>query len=374
MRVRMLTPGFYPALGGAEKQALELSKALVRAGAAVDVVTRQMPGLAARESIQGIPVFRVCAFGTGLINALSFFLSSVWRLLIDVGNYDVVHVHLAGSPSIAACLASAITGCGVIVKIGGGRGIGEIAVSSRTAAGRWKLRLLRWFAPRLVAVCEDLKEELVEHGLGGGALVVPNGVDLEQYHPAEKIEKEKLKKTLGWPQVPVFLYTGRLSPEKQLPRFSRVFKRAVEAVGSDARFILIGSGGEADAIKAAGGDAVMLEGATDDVAERLRAADVFVLPSVSEGLSNALLEAMGSGLAVCASAVGGTKEAVCDGKTGLLFDFDDEDAMEAAIVRYLREPGLAADHGAAGRGEAEKRFAMDVVARRYLELYGSLGA
>ncbi|PCI40780.1 MAG: hypothetical protein COB53_00365 [Elusimicrobia bacterium] len=374
MRVRMLTPGFYPTLGGAEKQALEISKALARAGVSVDVLTRRMPGLAAEETVQGIPVRRVFVLGSGLLNALSFFLSTVWRLLCDASDYDVIHVHLAGSPAIAACAASVITNCGVVVKIGGGRGIGEIAVSSRTISGRWKLRLLRWFAPRLIAVCEDLRSELEEHGLGAGALVVPNGVDLERYRPARSNEKETLREALHWPSGIIFLYTGRLSAEKQLPRFARAFKRACRATGVQARFVVLGAGPEADAIGKAGDETVILQSSTDAVEDRLRAADVFVLPSVSEGLSNALLEAMGSGLAVCASAVGGTKEAVVDGKTGLLFDFDDDEAMGAAIERYLRDIDLAPRFGIAGRVEAEKRFAMNVVAKRYMELYRAVEA
>lgn len=372
MRVRMLSPGFYPTIGGAEKQCLELAKALAARGVVVDVLTRRLPGLAAVETVAGVRVFRVLAFGRGLVNALSFFFSSFWRLLRDAVDYDAVHVHLAGSPAIAACCASLFTGKGVIVKIGGGRGIGEIAVSSGSAAGRWKLRLLRRFHPRLVAVCRDLREELDEHGLEG-AVVVPNGVDLTRYRPAAPEEKKSLQAAFGWTGAGVFLYTGRLSVEKQLPRFARTFKRAVEETGSKARFIVLGEGSEADNIREAGGETVIVEAADDAVELRLRAADVFVLPSVSEGLSNALLEAMGTGLAVCASAVGGTKEAVRDGETGLLFGCDDDKAMLEAIKRFLLEPGLAEKLGAAARNEAEKRFSMDIVVSRYMELYEALG-
>ncbi|OIO05299.1 MAG: hypothetical protein AUJ52_13900 [Elusimicrobia bacterium CG1_02_63_36] len=374
MRVRMLTPGFYPALGGAEKQALELSKALAGDGVSIEVLTRRLPGLSARETVEGIPVVRVAAPGTGLINALVFFTGAVWRLWRDADDYDVVHVHLGGSPALAACFAGALTGRKVVAKIGGGRGIGEIAVSSRSFSGRLKLTLLRVFQPRLVAVCEDLKAELVEHGFSESSSVIPNGVDLEIYRPADPSEKARLRREFGWPEGTLFVYTGRFSPEKQLPRFARAFREAARGLASPARLVMIGEGSEAERIREAGGEAVLLEPSTDAVAARVRAADVFVLPSVSEGLSNALLEAMGSGLAICASAVGGTKEAVPDGEAGLLFDFDDDAAMGEAASRYLREPSLAVRHGVAARRIAEARFAMRAVARRYRELYEALGA
>ena len=101
----------------------------------------------------------------------------------------------------------------------------------------------------------------------------------------------------------------------------------------------------------------------------LLAADVFVLPSVSEGLSNALLEAMSSGLAILGSRVGGTAETIADGRTGLLFDRDDETGLKAAVGRLENEKGLAARLGLAARAEVEERYAMESVIARLEVLY-----
>ncbi len=101
------------------------------------------------------------------------------------------------------------------------------------------------------------------------------------------------------------------------------------------------------------------------------AADVFVLPSTSEGLSNSLLEAMAAGLAPLASAVGGTAQTVGDGE-GLLFARDDEAAARAACTRLTREPELRARLGAAARRAAETRYALGAVVSRLERLYRPL--
>jgi len=81
-------------------------------------------------------------------------------LLLHAGSYGAIHAHLAGSPALAAGLAARILGKRIVVKLGGGRGIGEIAASSATVAGRLKLRLLGWLRPQFVAVTRELVREL----------------------------------------------------------------------------------------------------------------------------------------------------------------------------------------------------------------------
>lgn len=372
--VVMLTPGFYPSVGGAEKQALELSKALAARGARVLVLTRRAKGLPASGEAAGIPVRRTAAWGPGPLNALTFLCSSLFFLLRHAREYDVIHVHLAGSPAVAAALAGRLLGKAVVVKIGGGRGIGEIALSARTVLGRLKLALLKRLKPRLAAVTPDLLEELREHGLKDRARVVPNGVDCARYRPAGPGDRLSVRAGLGWPDGPCFLYTGRLAPEKRLDLFLEAFARA--AAGTAAFCVLAGAGPEEDALRRAAGrlglaERVLFLPAVESVERLYAAADVFVLPSISEGLSNALLEAMASGLAVLASRVGGTAEAVADGVSGLLFPADRPGEMEGLIRRLLAEPGLAARLGRVARETAVRRYSLESAADRYLELYGA---
>lgn len=365
-RVVMVSAGFWPALGGAESQALELARALTAKGCGVVVLTRRVGLLAGRETVRGVSVRRLPVVGTGAFDSLSFLLGALGWLLKHGAEYDAIHAHLAGSPALAAAAAGRFLGKPVVVKLGGGRGIGELAVSSRSALGKLKLRLLSLLRPRFLAVVPDLAEEAREH-LGAAVEVLPNGVDVERFKPVSSAERAALRERLGWSGT-VFLYTGRLSWEKRLPWFARLWE---EAAGKESALILVGEGPDKpklEEVASASFGRIKILPPVEDTAPLYAAADVFVLPSVSEGLSNSLLEAMASGTAVLASAVGGTRETIESGATGLLFEKDDEAAVKAGIAE-LEAPSRRAALGAKARETARTRYSLDRTASRLLELY-----
>jgi glycosyltransferase involved in cell wall biosynthesis len=369
LSIVMVSAGFWPAIGGAERQALELSAALAARGHRVTVLTRRAAGLAARETVRGVAVRRLPA-PEGPLNAPVFLVATLLWLLLHWVEWDAVHAHLAGSPALGAALAGRLLGRPALVKLGGGRGIGELAVSSKSRLGRAKLRALGLLRPRFLAVVPDLADE-ARAFLGPVPIeVLPNGVDAARFHPLDQAAKRALRAELGWgADATVFLYTGRFSWEKRLPWFLRLW---LEAAGPNSLAVIVGDGPERAAIEelaAHSSGRVKVLPAREDVGMFYASADVFVLPSVSEGLSNALLEAMSSGLAPLASRVGGTAETIEDGRTGLLFDRDDEAGLRASARRLESEPGLAARLGAAARAEVEARYALDRVVERLETLY-----
>ena len=365
----MVSAGFWPAIGGAERQALELSAALAARGHRVTVLTRRVGALPARETVRGVAVRRLPSPG-GVLDAPVFLAATFVWLLRHWLEWDAVHAHLAGSPALAAALAGRLLGRPVLVKLGGGRGIGELAVSSKTRLGRAKLRALGLLRPRFLAVVPDLADE-ARAFLGPVPIeILPNGVDAARFHPVDGAAKRALRAELGWSgDATVFLYTGRLSWEKRLPWFLKLW---LEASGPNSLAVLVGDGPERAAVEdvaAHSSGRVQVLPPREDVGNVLLAADVFVLPSVSEGLSNALLEAMASGLAPLGSRVGGTAETIADGHSGLLFDRDDEAGLQAAVRRLESEAGLAARLGAAARAEVEEHYALDRVVARLETLY-----
>jgi glycosyltransferase involved in cell wall biosynthesis len=368
----MVSAGFHPYVGGAEKQALELSVALRARGVRVRVLTRRLPGLPRREIIRGVAVERLWCAGGGALNALTF-MASLWIwLLTRAREYSAVHVHLAGSPALPAALAGRLLGKSVVIKLGGGRGIGELAASSRTLVGSVKLRLLSWLGPRFVAVTKDLAEECAQFLGPVPVQVQPNGVDTVRYHPHLASEKQALRRKLGWPDGLGFLYVGRFAPEKQLGRFLRVWSRAAADKPGFAAFV--GDGPEGEKLRAFIQESpatrrIFIMPSMDTIEEAYAAADIFVLPSVSEGLSNALLEAMACGLAVLGSRVGGTAQVVEEGKTGLLFASQDDGELADRIQSFFVDPGLAGRMGAAARERAARDYCLDRVAENYEKLY-----
>lgn len=374
--VVMVSANFHPYIGGAEKQAQELSRALRSTGVEVTVLTRRVLGLKREERVDGVLIRRLPAWGWGFVDSLVFMAACFLWLVLHPWRYRAVHVHLAGSPALAASLAARLLGKRVIVKLGGGKGIGELAASSGSLLGLLKLKALALLAPQFVAVNRELVGEAEEHGLrGASVVVVPNGVDTRLYHPPSPEEKVGLRMDLRWPPGLCFLYVGRLAPEKRLDLFLEEFGRALKEAPADAFAVLVGRGEVEPMLReiaAASGlqGRVTILPPTPEIVRLYRAADVFVLPSISEGLSNALLEAMASGLAVVGSRVGGTAEAVSDGGAGFLFDPRDVPTFRARMTQLLKNPGLAARMGLRAREDVLSRFDLIAVSQRYRELYG----
>ncbi len=365
----MVSAGFWPAIGGAERQALELARELRARGLSVLVLTRLLGCALPREEVHGVPVRRLRVFGTGAFDSLSFFFGALGWLLKHGNEYDAVHAHLSGSPALASALAGRWLAKPVLVKLGGGRGIGELAVSSRTRLGRLKIFLLALLKPRFLAVARDLAAEAQEYFPNTSIEVLPNGVDINRYKPASPSEKQVLRTRRAWTGT-IFLYTGRFSVEKRLPWFAKIWDKAAE--GQKASLVFVGEGPERsllEALAAASRGRISVLPPTDQMSPLYAAADAFALPSLSEGLSNSLLEAMASGLPVIASAVGGSVETIEDGITGLLFARDDEQAAADCVRRVIADPELAATLGANARSACVERYNLTRVATRIEELY-----
>ncbi|MFA6584040.1 MAG: glycosyltransferase family 4 protein [Elusimicrobiaceae bacterium] len=381
LSVIMVSASFWPHVGGSERQALEQARYLVSKGVKVSVVTRRLGNTLGRELVQGVPVRRLKVFGRkGFLNSVSFMCGLFFYLLRHRAEYEIIHVHFASSPALPAGLAARLLGKKFLVKIGGGRGVGEIAGSRNTLAGKLKLKLLARLKPLFLVVNSDLKDELESAGISSAnAAVFPNGVDTEFFSPVSEKEKLELRARLKINGGPVFLYTGRFSPEKRLPWFVDVWAGAAASCpGNNAVLLLVGEGPDRLAIEQSvkavshHGHRIFMHGRQDDIRNFYRAADVFVLPSVSEGLSNSMLEAMACANAVLVSRTGGAKDAVENGKNGFLFEPADKKALKDTLVRLICGQDLARAAGAAARVRAENEYAMEKVGARLMKLYSDL--
>jgi L-malate glycosyltransferase len=176
---------------------------------------------------------------------------------------------------------------------------------------------------------------------------------------------------------PRLVYVGRLHEQKGLD----VLLTALAAVQSSPSpaLSLVGTGPFEERLRALvyelgiSGD-VEFAGVRQSLTPLLHGADVFVLPSRAEGLSNSLLEAMAIGLPVVASAIPGNTDVIQSGVNGLLSDPGDPAALADALERLLSDGGLRRRLGEAARRTVEERFALEEVAARYRELYEELSA
>ena len=152
---------------------------------------------------------------------------------------------------------------------------------------------------------------------------------------------------------------GRLDPIKDQATLVAAFSRLV-ARHDSLRLLLVGDGPcrrslEEQVARLELDDRVTFLGRRDDVSELLRAMDVFVLPSLAEGASNTILEAMATGVPVVATRVGGNPELIEEGETGFLVPRRDVTGLSAAIERYVANRPLTEQHGTAARGRSPAR-------------------
>jgi sugar transferase (PEP-CTERM/EpsH1 system associated) len=169
---------------------------------------------------------------------------------------------------------------------------------------------------------------------------------------------------------------GRLDPVKNQASLLEAFARLGQR-HADLRLVIVGDGplrGHLQSRAESLGIArqVTFTGARSDTPELLRSFDVFVLPSVNEGISNTILEAMATGLPVVASRVGGNPELVEDGRCGRLYDPAAPEALQRALVPYLTDAALRERHGRAARERVVQNFSLDSLVSRYLAMYDEL--
>lgn len=236
-------------------------------------------------------------------------------------------------------------------------------------------RLMRPFTDRVVAVSSDLHAWLHDTvGIPERKIAcIYNGVDANRFGSSEKTAARK--RLCIREDAFVVGTVARLAPVKAQADLVEAFSKAIGRVQSNSMVLaIVGDGPERNHLETLIREKnltehVIMPGARSDVADWLRAFDVFSLPSRNEGISIAALEAMASGLPVVASNVGGNPEVVVDHQTGRLTPVGDTDALADALVSYAIDDGIARQHGIAGRKRMLDHFSMDAMVAKYLRLY-----
>lgn len=374
----MISQAFHPVIGGSERQAFEISKALAARGVSVTVLTRQPGGLPGEETLEGVLVKRFSCPGSGVLNSAVFMVKIFFWMLAHRAGYEAVHVHLASSPAVAAAVAARLTGRRTVIKLGGGKGVDEITLSQRTIAGRLKLAFFRAVRPELLVMNVEVMDWLKNSKEFSGLRLrrFRNGVDTGRYTPLLYNEKINAKAALGLDNSAIFLFVGRLSPEKRVKELVETWAELIseETAPPKIRLVIVGGGPDGPALKSAVADlgvsgTVVLAGPKDDLLPYYRAADVFLLPSISEGLSNSMLEAMACGLAVTASRVGGARDAVTPGVNGCLFDPLNRAELKTCLRGFIADRSLALKMGEQARKTAVEKYSMARVADELMGIY-----
>jgi glycosyltransferase involved in cell wall biosynthesis len=346
--------------GGTERQAATLALSLKQRGYRVHVGCGEDGGFRAAELREaGIPIFVNPVQGLYKPQAVA----AAWRLAAYVRRHRIGLVHTFDFPMniFAAPVA---------------RLVPRVAVLTSQRCFRDTIppkyhRMLCWAHGRAHAVVTNSREVArhltQDYGVPVEKIeVCYNGLDLNTFHNRDRV-----------PGNPVVIgAVSVLRPEKGLEDLLRAFAQL--PIGVSLRLVIVGDGPEYAALAALAqtlglGSRCEFHPATKDVASWLRRIDIFVLPSHSEALSNALMEAMACGCAVAATEVGGNPELVASGETGWLFPPRNPAALAACLARLIAQPELRHKIAGAAAAKIATEFSLGQATEQMMRIYQSFG-
>lgn len=377
LRILMMCPQFRPLVGGYERAAERLSKGLVARGQQVDVLTeRRDPSWPAREDMDGVGVIRVRSIARRGVHGPSAVFSFARFLMRHGHRYDLIHSHQYGRLAAAAIGYAWLRGVPSLLKITntGADGIDAALAGSLTE---------RAFRPihRRVSACITTSGRAAEEarlfGIPDSRIHrIPNPLDTDRFRPAPPEQRLRARADLGIGDEFLAVSVSRLSREKNHAMLIDAWER-VAARHPEARLAVVGGGPLQDEIRSRidgspATDRIRLVGAVDDPRQWYAAADLFVLPSVNEGLSNSLMEAMSCGLPAVSTQVSGAEDIFAEADIGRMVEPGDAGAFADAVCASISSEAALAESGRVARGYAEGRFAIDRVVDATLALYSKV--
>lgn len=292
-------------------------------------------------------------------------------------------VHTRNLAALEAQVPAMLAGVGARLHGEHGRDVEDLNGTSRRY--QWVRRLHRPFIQHYVALSRDLAGYL-QHQVGVPAARISqiyNGVDTQRFAPPAGAQQDRAQ-IPGCPFTAPHLWlagtVGRMQAVKAQPLLAQAFVLALRQqpeLRLRLRLVMVGDGpsrAECIAILRRGAalDLAWLPGERNDVPEIMRGLNCFVLPSLAEGISNTILEAMACALPVIATDVGGNADLVLRGLSGRLVPAGDAVALADALTELAQDPQVALAMGRAGRRAVEQRFSLGAMVTAYEAVYSRL--
>ena len=286
-------------------------------------------------------------------------------------------VHSRNQSGLDALLPARLAGVSHCIHGEHGWDIGDL--DGRSIKPALLRRLHSPLVDRYITVSASLKKYLVERvGISSARVTqIVNGVDTARFAPPTEQVRRLLPEDFAGSNRLIIGTVGRVQAVKDhetlLRAFARQAKREGEA-GTTARLVIAGDGPLRESLirlaEALGiSSLTWFPGSVNNVPELLKTFDIFVLPSLAEGISNTLLEAMATGLPLLATATGGNLELVADHLNGRLFQPGDLAALSGLLSQYLADQSLRRMHGNKAREMAVTRFSLPVMMDNYQTVY-----
>jgi len=379
--VLLVTGAYYPEISAAGVQCRAVASALGGRVALSVLTTAVDPALPGVDAVDGVVVRRVIVDVRSRASKAIASVRLARRMLQAGRTYDIIHVHGFSQKNVPVSILARLLGKPIVLTLHTAGQDEPDVVRRRGALAYWAFRsadLVMCVSPDLTARwrAAQLPAERVR--------LAPNGVDTTRFRPADADERLALRRALGWPETqPIVLFVGFFSRDKRPDLLFRAWRR-LGAGGVQPRLAFLGAKNtgyyeidesiareiQREAADLGRAHDLMTIEPTHDVAQYLRAADVFVLPSVREAHPLALLEAMACGLPCVATRLPGATDALIeDGWNGRLFPPDDEAALTEALRQVLADRGAARSMGARARDTVIARYDIRRTADDWLSAY-----
>jgi glycosyltransferase involved in cell wall biosynthesis len=381
----MISPRFFPIVGGGENQARSVAGMLSRAGHSVTVVASRTHNSPWAELMDGFTLLRVPSFQCrdlrgyrALMEQALFLVTAGLVLLWKVRSFDILFFFWGIDYFAFLAGPMRLLGKRSVIRTAStfSREIGNL----RDAHGAWvRLKIIRVF-DAFLALTSEIEDRFILEGVPSDRIVrIRNAVDRERFVPAGQEERRALRSGLGLEaRQRVIVFCGHLTEVKGIDFLMRSLEGLTVRV-EHADLVILGSGAYAmdtleswvrqSAQRVSEKIPVHLAGQVPDAAPYFRCADVFVLPSRSEGMPNVLLEAMAAGLACVATDVGGVPDIVENGVDGVIVSYGDERALREAIVALVGDARRRRILGANARKKVLSGFDSEVLVRQYEDLF-----
>lgn len=346
---------FPPHIGGVSSHSYLLSEELVKRGDKVFVLTYPISGIMDfnRIHVESAPTINIKG-----LRGLIFLITATIKLfnMIRKYNIDLIHAHFIIPPGLIAVLVAFFTKKEVAVTVHGS----DIFILASNPVLRILIRYVLRQADHVAVVNETIKQKILELNISGmkdKIKITPNAVDLEKFNP-HTLTKFREELDLN-PKKPIILFVGNLVSQKGL----KYLIEAKKILQTPVEMVIVGNGPLMNELtemvnKESISD-VHFIGARKDVHRIMPAADLFVLPSISEGFPITLLEAFACGLPAVATDVGGIKELVTR-DMGLIVKPGDAKALAEAVDEILQNPDKKLKMGKSARKKAEEYEKIDI--------------
>lgn len=359
----MIIPSFYPNEGGAERQLKILSAMLknLDQNFQIEIITRSVPGFAMEDRMDGCKITRL----KSVFYPYDFLIRLALKLFSCRRTIDIIHVHTLNSPALLCAMIGKILGLPVITKVTrSGSGSKLSALSNKSFPNCSSFVLFRYMS-KFVAITDDIANELVSAGCKPQKIVkIPNGVNLTSIRKSAVAGK---KITCAC--------VGRLIVRKNIKELVRIW--AHPEISKNFDLVIVGDGPQFHAIKAeiqalnlSANCKLLGELDQKGVSNVLKASQIFIHPSVSEGLSNAVLEAMAHKNFVIARDLPTNREVLRNGEAGKLFT--DINELYLIMQQYIDQADQIISQGNLAYRIIKKHYALEMIGKKYIDLYYQL--